>query len=87
MRDLIGQDSDLAGVTFEGGLRQEDLDALVEGLSDDRAKELRERLKSHIGEPASNKLPKNSGAITGAYTANEAEKWISKFMSEDPENE
>ena len=49
--------------------------------------ELREILEPHIGKPPSNQLPKNSGAITGAYTEEEAEKWIAEYeeaMSEIP---
>ena len=37
---------------------------------------LREALMPHVGKPPSNKLPENSGAITGSYTEEEAKKWI-----------
>ncbi len=87
IRKSIDKKTDLSGAVFEGGLSREEVDALVKGLSDEKAKELREKLKSHIGKPPSNKLPKNSGAITGAYTEEEAEKWIAEYdkaMSEVP---
>ena len=75
----IGRASDLSYVTFEGGLSQEDVDSLVADLSDEAAKELREKLKPHIDKPESNELPENSGAITGTYTAEEAEQWLAEF--------
>ena len=45
----------------------------------DEIKELRERLELHIGMPESRELPQNSGAITRAYTAEEAEEWIAEY--------
>lgn len=79
MRQLIGQESNLSGITFTGGLSQEDVDSLVKGLSDEVANRLRERLTPHIGIPESNELPTDSGAITGAYTEEEAEQWIAEY--------
>ena len=90
MRQFIGQESDLVWVIFEGGLSEDDVDSLVEDLPDDEAKELRERLTPHIGKPKSNQLPKNSHAITGSYTKEDAEKWIAEYeqaMSEVPEDD
>ena len=87
VRDKSGRESDLERVDFQGGLSQENIDSLAEGLADEKAKELRERLKPHIDQPISHELPKNSGAITGAYTAKEAERWIAEYnaaMSEVP---
>ncbi len=78
----------LSGVVFSGGLSQEDVDSLVQGLPDEKAKELREKLKPHIGKPASHELRATSGAIIGAYTKEEAEQWIAEYneaMSEVPE--
>ena len=54
-------------------------------LSEEKAGRLREKLESYIGRPESHELPKDSEAITGAYSAEEAERWIieyEKFMSE-----
>ena len=75
----IGQDNDLSQVTFEGGLSQEDLDSLVEGLNDKKAKQLRETLMSHVGKPASDQQLEGSDAITGAYSEEEAERWIADY--------
>ena len=71
--------SDLTGITFTGGLKEEDLDTLCEGLSDDQAQALREKLRPHVGKPASHELPADSGAIIGAYTQKEAEQWIAEY--------
>ena len=90
MEKSIGKESNLSGAIFAGGLSQKDVDSLVEGLPDDRAKELREKLIPHIGKPKSNKLPKNSGTITGSYTEQDAEKWIAEYeqaMSKVPEDD
>ena len=78
MKKSIDQESDLSGAIFEGGLSREDVDFLVEGLSDEKANELREKLEPHIDQPASNELPEDSGAITGAYTEEEAKEWIAE---------
>ena len=43
-----------------------------------------------IDQPASYELPKNSNAITGTYTAEEAEQWIAEYneaMSEVPQTD
>ena len=69
----------LPGVIFEGGLSQEDVDSLVEDMSDEKANMLRMKLKPHIGQPKSNRLMENSGAIIGSYTEEEAEKWIAEY--------
>ena len=79
IRARAGRESDLSGVVFAGGLNREDVDALVKGLSDEGAKDLRERLEPHIGKPASHKLPEGSGAETGTYTAEQAEEWIAEY--------
>ena len=81
MLGLVGQSGDLTGVTFEGGLEREELDALVEGLSDDKAKKLRGQLILHIGVPESNELPKRHRAIIGAYTTEEAKGWIAEYKN------
>ena len=68
-------------------MSQEDLDSFAECLPAKEAKELQEKLKPHIGKSAIRELPKNSGAITAPYTAEEAEQWIAEYneaMSEVP---
>ena len=80
----------LPGVVFAGGLGQEDVDSLVEGMSDEKANKLRRKLKRHIGQPESNQLLENSGAIIGSYTEEDAEKWIAEYeqaMSKVPEDD
>ena len=70
-------------------MSQEDLDSFTECLPDKKAKELRENLKPHIGKLAIRELPESSRAITGTYTAEEAEQWIAEYneaMSEVPGN-
>ena len=88
MRKHIGQESDLCRVTFEGGLNSKKVGFLVEDLlSSEEANELREMLRPHVDQPPSHELPENSDAITGAYTAEEAEQWIAEYneaMSEVP---
>ena len=79
IRSQIGKESDLSGVIFAGGLSQEELESLVRGLSDEEAKGLREKLMPHVGKPASHQLPENSGAVTEAYSAEEAEEWIAEY--------
>ena len=90
INDRIGEQSDLNGVKFAGGLTQVDVDYLVESLADRTSKKLREKLNNHAGKPESNILPDSSGAITGSYTKEEAEQWIAEYkkaMSEDWEGE
>ena len=77
IENRIGKDSDLAGITFSGGLQEEDLDTLCEGLSDDQAQALREKLVPHVRPEVSHELPR--GAETGAYTKEEAEQWIAEY--------
>ena len=94
----IYRESELTGVIFEGKLSQEVVDSIVADFSDgeDEAereilrKILRERLMSHVGKPESYELPENSGAITGTYTEEDAEKWIAEYneaMSSVPEED
>ena len=88
IRDCINLESDLSGIKFAGGLTQEDLDSFAAGLPDYIAKKLRSELQIHIGKPESHELPKDSGAITGNYTKEEAEQWIAEYkeaMSGVPE--
>ncbi len=87
IRNSIGKGSDLSGVIFEGGLKREDVNSIVEGLSNEEARELRAKLEPHIGKQISYELPRDSGAIIGAYTEDEAEQWIAEYekaMSETP---
>ena len=88
IRAGIGRKSDLSKVTFAGGLRQEDVDSLVQGVPGRKANALRQTLEPHIGRPPSHGLPEGSAAIVGAYTAEEAERWIAEYKEatgESPE--
>ena len=80
--DRIGKDSDLDRIIFAGGLLEEDLDTLCEGLSAGQTQALREKLRPHVGKPASHELPADSGAIIGTYTKEEAEQWIAEYNME-----
>ena len=79
IRERKDKETDLSGVVFSGGLTKQNVDSLVKGLSEAGAKELRETLEPHIDQPISHELPENSGAITGTYTAEEAEQWIAEY--------
>ena len=80
--ESIGQESDLSGVTFEGGVDRGGIDSLVNGLSDENAASLRGKLTPHIGKPRPPQLPEGSGAITGTYTEEEAETWITEYETD-----
>ena len=81
IRQRIGKESDLSGITFSGGMTQGDVDHIVESMPDDeQKKKLLERLMPHVGKPASSKLPEDSGAIISPYTKEEAEKWIVRYQ-------
>ena len=79
IREMFGRESDLSGATFAGGLIREGVNSLIQGMPDEQAEQLRLILKSHIGRPASSELPEDSGAITGTYTKEEAERWIEGY--------
>ena len=87
IRESIGKNGDLLGAIFAGKLDERRLKVIVKDLPDAQARELRAKLEPHIDKPASHELPENSGAITGAYTKEEAEQWIAEYeeaMSEVP---
>ena len=89
IRMLIDEETDLSRVTFEG-IEQGGVDALKQDLSPDKANELQEILRHHIGTPLTRQLPQDSGAITGSYTKEEAEQWIAEYeeaMSKIPEGD
>ena len=71
------RESNLSQATFAGGLRREDVDSLVQGLSSRQAEALRQDLEPHIDKPASHEPPED--AIVGSYTAEEAEQWIAEY--------
>ena len=77
----IGKQSDLPGTIFAGGLTPEALDCIGNGLPDEAANELREKLKAHINKSESDGLPENSGAAQGSYTKEEAAQWIAEYKT------
>ena len=79
IRRSIGRATNLSSVIFSGGLTQEDVASFVRDLPDEKISKLRRKLTSHIGKRKSNKLSKNSGANTGTYTKDDAEKWITEY--------
>ena len=91
IENRVGQNSDLSGVIFAGGLTQENLDFLVKGLPNGPAKNLREILTPHVNQDVSHALPEDSDAIiTPPYTQEEAEQWIAdyeKAISEVPKKD
>ena len=86
IRMSIGKETDLSKVWF-GGIEREEVDALIKDLPPETAKILQITLTPHIGRPLSFQMPENSGAITGSYSKEDAEKWIAEYeeaMSEVP---
>ena len=83
IRSKIGQDNDFSHVTFSGGLSADRVERIVAStfpkMVNVKEKKLKSRLSGHIGQPPSNKLPENSGAITGKYSKEEAEQWIKEY--------
>ncbi len=90
LTESIDRESDISGMLFEGGLSRENVDSFVEGLSDEKANELREKLEPHIDRLPNNQLPTDSGADTRTYSKKDVETWINEYkeaMSEVPEED
>ena len=79
IRRRANRESNLSDVIFAGGLSREDIEVFIEDLPVEKANNLREKLRPHIDRPESNDLPENSGAVTGIYTEEDAEKWIVEY--------
>ena len=79
INERIGWESALAHAIFAGGLTTEAVASIGTGLSDGEAKKLRESLAAHIGKPVSYELPEDSDVSTGAYTKEEADRWIAAY--------
>ena len=80
IHNRIGEESDLSGAVFSGGLTQEEVDK-IEGT--DR---LKKQLQSHVGEVESYGLPKDFDAIPRKYTREDADKWIAEYWKAFEEN-
>ena len=79
IRTLTDQESDLSGAFYSGGLTRKHIDSIMKNLPGPQAERLQEELAPHIGKALSRQLPLNSGAITGAFTKEEAERWIAEY--------
>ena len=87
IRARIDEKSDFSDVVFSGGLTWKIVEHLVVGLSDWETVGLRTELASHIDKPVSHEPPRNSRAVTGTYTKEQAEGWIAEYeaaMAEVP---
>ena len=73
---FIGIESDMSSVTFGGGLTADRMQSLMTHLSSDGKDELEGKTVSHIGKEEINQPP--DGVITGSYTAEEAESWLTE---------
>lgn len=83
---FAGLDTRLDGVVFRGGLTKKVVAECVDGLSADRAADVRDRLADCVGAPGSNVLPEYYDAATGRYSREEARSWIREYLtaSTDP---
>lgn len=79
INERIGQESDLSGMAFAGGLDQKSLDNLVEGLDESLERILRAPLTKHVGQLESHNFPDDRGIIVGSYAGEQAEKWIANY--------
>ena len=83
IRSRIGQDHDFRHVIFSGGLSVDQVEKIIvsmpSGVGSAKKEKLKSGLNEHIGQTPSNKLPENSGAITGKYSAEDAEQWIKEY--------
>ena len=80
IRKRIGQEHDFTNVTFSGGLSADRAKEIIASIpSGVEAKKLESKLSEHIDQVPSNKLPENSGAITGKYSSEESEQWIEEY--------
>ncbi len=87
---LFGAERNLAGAKFSGGLTvaggghtadsvPQNLDSIVDGLDGESADNLRACLQQNLGLELSRELPERSGAVTGTYTRDDADKWIAEY--------
>ena len=81
VRGSTGKSGDLSSVT-NGGLKREHVEQLVnELLSPTKQEALRLCLEPHIDTPIRRGLPEGHGSVTGSYSREDAEKWISEHES------
>ena len=86
MTSGVGIETNLEGVTFEGGLNEESLEELLAELPPERAEVLEDNLRRHVDRPPSYQLPTECGAVTGAYTTKQVLKWIADYPERSNRN-
>ena len=83
IRAGIGKESDFSNAVFSGGLDADQVKEIISSMpdrvEDKERKKMEDRLNEHVDKKAGNELPDNSGAIAGAYTKDEAEKWVAEY--------
>ena len=80
IRKRIGQDHDFTDVVFSGGLSADRAKEIIASIpSGVEARKLESELSEHIDQVPSNKLPENSGTVTGKYSAEKAQQWIEEY--------
>ena len=75
----IGHTNDLSQVFLEGGLRESDMMMLVTGLSQDDALNVRRTVDRHLGTEGMWTIPEDVSVVTGRYTGNDANEWITAY--------
>ena len=79
VRSSIGHTSDLSQIFLEGGLRENDMMMLVTGLSQDDALRARKTVDRHLGTEGTWTIPEDVSVVTGRYTRNDANEWITAY--------
>lgn len=79
IKERIGEHAHLDGITFSGGLKEEDVDDLCNGLMPEDEQDLRDKLASHIDVEASHSIPFDSDVATDSYTKKDAKRWIAEY--------
>ncbi len=74
VRGYVGRETDYPCSVFGGHLESEDVESLVNRVSQRRRGELRTVLLSHVGKARESEAP--DGVETGMYTLDQAEEWI-----------
>ena len=77
--DAIGQPSDLYELVLRGGMGDDDMKRITEGLSVDNASRTRQDMATHLGAPRSSESSGLEGFVTGTYAQEDAERWIAEY--------
>ena len=75
----VDRDTELDLVTFEGGLTKKELREIRDGLPTDAVDEIADKLRIHLDKDAVYQLSADSEALIGAYTSEEARRWIEDY--------